>query len=132
MEDCVAVDDTGAVGGDAFGGRDVLGKDMADEGGADGVGDDGAEGGLLDDDGGGIGDTEHWVGAFPVATGDAGTERVGGMCFWRVVDVGMVVVVGVVVVAVAVVVDAGRQIFDALGRASYAGLLLERGNAAGV
>lgn len=130
MEDCVAVDDAGAIGGDAFGGRDVLGKDMADEGSADGVGDDGAEGGLLGDDGGGIGDTEHWVGAFPVATGDAGAERVGGVWFWRFVDVG--VGMGVVVMAVAVVVDAGRQIFDALGRAGYAGLLLERGNAAGV
>lgn len=130
MEDRVAVDNAGAVGGDVFGSRDVFGEDVADEGGADGMGDDGAEGSLLGDNGGGIGDTEHWVGAFPVAAGDAGAERIGGVRFWRFVGMGVAVVA--VVVVVMMVVDAGRQVSSALGRAGYAGLLLERGNAAGV
>lgn len=115
VEDGVAVDDAGAVGGDVFGRRDVFGEDVADEGGVDGEGDDGAEGGLFRDDGGGIGDTEHWVGTFPVAAGDTGAEGVCGVGFWSLVAVMMVMVV------VVVAVGAGGGVFGARVRAGCAG-----------
>lgn len=138
MQNGVAVNNAGAVGGDVFGGHNVFGEDVSDERGVDGEGDDCGVGCLLCDSCGGFGDAEERIRALAVTAGDTGAERVGSVRLRCVVVVTVAVAVAVVMVVVVVMVVRRRQRQRRRRRrrggfsTGNAGLLLQGLNAAGV